>query len=718
MRRHAAAVRPRFGRRGARQAREAEGRSVPGRRRGLVVQAAFLLCFVAVIGQVVRLQYQLKPRLAGLAQRQYNRKILLAPQRGAILDRNGRTLAASVMRDSIFADPRRVEDVEGTARTLADLLGVDEALMQQRLSKEGRAFEWVKRTVTPDEALAVAEARLAGLHMLPEAKRTYPYDSLCAHVMGFVGVDGEGLEGLEMVFDRYLAGSRGWYRMQRDAKGREIRIGRGDYVPSVSGLGLRLTLDWGVQTMAERLLAAQCVKAKALGGTIVVMDPRSAEVVALACWPTYDPNAFGSAVVDARRNRALTDPFEPGSTFKPLVLAAALDGGVVSLTDRIFCENGQYRFGGRIIHDYHSHGWLTVDEALIESSNIALSKIGVSMGREPLGACFDKLGLGSPTGVEMPGDGAGIVRPCGTWRPIELANISFGQGVAVTSLQLAAAYCVLAGDGCYRSPSIVRSVEDSAGAVIWEPERPAPRRVYTESTARDIRQVMERVVTEGTGRSARITGLKVAGKTGTAQKLDPDGRYSQTRFVASFVGFAPADAPELVILVSIDEPCRAMHFGSLAAAPVFKELMAESLAYLGSPAAESPGYACADEPVAEEEQSADCDAPLLLREDGSFYRAEIDEICREYVTVDSQSEPAECAVTMPDLSGRTIREALASLSSLSLNVRVEGSGVVCSQSPPCGTPVRPDMDVEIVCMRPQHALPSVDGGSVSHSDLR
>ena len=681
------------------------GAGAPPRLRGILLQCAFLLFFAAVIAQIVRLQNQLGPRLEGLAHRQYDRKILLAPQRGAILDRGGRTLAASVMRESVFVDPRFVEGPEATAAALSAVLGVDEGLILARLGKEGRAFEWVKRTVSPEEAVAVSRAGLSGVHTVPEAKRTYPHGPLLSHVMGFAGTDGVGLEGLEKVFDRYLSGSRGWYRMQRDAKGREIRIGRGDYVPSVPGLSLRLTVDWGIQTMAERLLAAQCEAAGAIGGTIVVMDAQGSEVLALACWPTYDPNDFLSYPPQVRRNRALTDPFEPGSTFKPFVMAAALDEGSVRLTDKVFCENGWYRVGGRTIHDYHAHGWLTAEECLIESSNIALSKIGVKLGREALGSYLAGLGFGSPTQSGMPGDGAGIVRPCGTWRPIELANISFGQGVAVTALQLAAGYCALASDGCWRAPSIVRSVEDSTGAVIWSPQRPAPRRVYTEATAREIRRVMGLVVEEGTGRSARVAGLPVGGKTGTAQKVDPDGSYSQTRFVASFVGFAPVERPDLVILVSVDEPCRAMHFGSQAAAPVFRELMCESLAYLGLHVADSEAVVDADEGEPSEPLArAAAASPVLLREDGALCTASVTEIRPGYVAVSGDGHPWECAASLPDVSGLTIREALAALSPLGVSVSVRGSGVVLAQEPPAGTSVAPGAEVEITCTRPAHAL--------------
>jgi cell division protein FtsI (penicillin-binding protein 3) len=622
--------------------------------------------FVGLAGRLGYLQVFQHAALAQMAERQYSRAIVLPARRGPIVDRQGAPLATSTPAESLFAQPRFVGDPVRVASRLAPLLSVPERDLHAVLTST-RPFVWLRRKLPPAQAEAIAALREPGLGFIPEPMRLYPNRELAAHVIGFEGADG-GLEGVERAFNAELAGSDGKAVVGRDALGRDATGERVIRSP-VAGLGVKLTLDRTIQYVAEREVDAVYQRTGSKAAMAVVLDPRTGDVLAMAIRPTFNPNTFGDLPSrEVVRNRAITDPFEPGSTFKAIMAAAALEERVVRPGDRIYAENGAITIARATIHDWKKYGWLTFSEVLQNSSNVGSIKVGLSLGAERYYRYMTGFGFGALTGVGLSGESRGQLRDPRRWSALSLPTMSIGQEVSVTALQLVAAVGAIANGGTLMQPRVVKAFLDEAGRETRQVEPRALRQVISRETALTLTGILTKVVDGGTGRRAAIPGYEVAGKTGTAQKLDPaTRRYSRAPGVLSFVGFAPADDPRFAMLVMLDEP-KNEKWGSEAAAPVFAAIGREILRYLEVPPRGT-------QPVQIVTASSTAD-PLLPRAAAPLPPPVV---------------PLDAEGTMPDLRGRSLRHALAMLAPLRLTVEISGHGLVVSQAPDPGTAVEPGM---------------------------
>jgi len=502
-------------------------------------------------------------------------------KRGAIFDAGLQEMAVSVDVHSVAAYPGRIADPVGAARALASVLSTSQGQLHRKLRLD-RPFVWIKRQADPKEARAVEALAIGGIDFVPEHKRFYPNTVLAAQVIGFAGVDGTGLEGLEYYYNNELAGRSSQTTILRDALGRGFEKAEGSSATR-SGNNLVLTLQRGVQFIAEDALAATVAEFTAESGIAVVLSAKTGAVLALAHYPFFNPNAFDEFDRGAWRNRSITDPYEPGSTLKIFTAAAALETGRMTPDSVVYCENGRYRVGGNVIHDIKPHGWLSLAGVLRVSSNIGAAKIGDLVGAQELHRTLQRFGFGRRTGIDCPGESPGCLLPWQKWSKIDQWAVSFGQGVSVTALQLAAATAAIANGGTLMRPYIVQAVTDKNGRLIHRTEPKPVGRAVSEDTAAQLRRMMSQVVAEdGSGALAVMEGYSAGGKTGTAQKVDSGGSYAKDRYVASFVGFAPLEDPEIVVLVTIDEPQKS-HYGGVVAAPAFKKIAEGALQYLNIP---------------------------------------------------------------------------------------------------------------------------------------
>jgi len=636
------------------------------RARVLILAAVLAVAFAGLTGRLAWLQVVKSAELAQLAERQYSRTVVLHAQRGPILDRQGTPLATSTPTESLFVQPRSVGDPVRVTARLAPIIGLPPAEVHAVLTSS-RSFVWLRRRLPPAVAAGVRALREPGLGFLPEPLRLYPNRELAAHVVGFEGVEG-GLEGIERAFDGELAGTPGKAIVGRDALGREVAAPH-MLEPPQPGLGVMLTLDRAIQYMTERELDAAYRRTGARSAMAVVLDPRTGEVLALAIRPTFNPNTFLDVPSrDRWRDRAVTDPFEPGSTFKVILAAAALEEGVVRPEDRIYGENGSVTIAKTTIHDWKKYGWLTFSEVLQNSSNVGSIKVGLALGRERYYRYMSAFGFGAATGVGLPGESRGLLRAPGRWSLLSLPTMSIGQEVSVTALQMVAAFGAIANGGTLMQPRIVRATFDAAGQEVRRFEPRPVRQVISPETARTLTRILVRVVESGTGHNAAIPGYEVAGKTGTAQKLDPaTRRYSRSPGVLSFVGWAPADEPRFVMLVTLDEPKNEI-WGSEAAAPIFSAIGRGILRYLEVPPRDALPVQIVTGPSPEAPAAAVTAPVRLVSTDG---------------TVDTNGRRV-----MPDLTGRTLRSALAALAPLRLAVEIQGQGRVVRQAPRPGEPLR------------------------------
>ena len=618
-----------------------------------------------------------KDRALAWARRQQIRPVRLLPMRGKILDRYGSPLAVSVKAGSVFAHPGLVEDREVAARRLAPPLGMAREEILAKLEQD-LSFVWLARQVAPERARAVRALGLAGIGVQKEGRRYYPNRELAGSLVGFAGVDSQGLEGLEYYYDAQIRGTRERLLLQRDARGRVLWKEVSEERDDSSGESLQLTLDLRLQYLTERALRKAVDRTDARSAMAVILDPRDGEVLCMASVPSFDPNRFGSFAAWRRRNRAVTDAFEPGSTLKAMLLAAALEEGVVDEESRFDCEGGRYFCGGHWIHDMAPHDELTVREILLRSSNIGATKIAEALTRQTLWRYLDAFGFGRKSQVDLPGESSGRLRPWRMWSKVDLAAHAFGQGVSVTTLQLAAAFGALANGGLRVEPFVVREIRDARGGLVRGREAEAAERVVSERTAARVLSVLEGVVEEGTGKQARLPGVRVAGKTGTAQKYDPEtGGYAKDRLLVSFVGVLPVEAPTRVIAVVIDEPKGSATGGGLAA-PVFREIASASL--LCSPPSRDPR------------------SRIQAREDepgGIVEPAEPERAVRTGADRPRAIGPGPGPWEMPDVRDKPLRAALRAIEGLPLAVRLEGSGRVRRQDPAPGERVRPGQTLRL-----------------------
>jgi cell division protein FtsI (penicillin-binding protein 3) len=561
----------------------------PGRwtRVRIIACGVVLVALFAAVGKrAFNLQVREAERLRAMAEEQYLREVELPPRRGRILDRNGAELASTADVDSIYCNPRRLPDPADAARRLAKALGMDRRELEKKLEQR-RFFAWVKRKVTPDEAAAVRALALPGVAFVREPRRFYPNRSLAATVMGLSGADGRGLDGVELALDKQLAGTTSSVVGIRDALGRDLAVDGMPDTPTGAGSDVVLTIDRYLTFVTERAIADGQARTHAKDVVAIVMNPQTGELLAMASVPTFNPNDPSEAA--GARDRAITDAYEPGSTMKTFTIASALDAGVVRADDRFDCMQGKMMVGKYSIHDTHGHGVLTVAEVFKFSSNIGATKIARRLGRDGLADALARFGFGHPTGVGLPGERSGVIRPVDKWGDIGFANVSFGQGLTVTPLQMVTGVSAIAAGGVYHGPRVVSRVVAPDGSV--EPSAgPAERRVMSESAARTMLGIMRGVTEEGgTAKQAAIDGYVVGGKTGTAQKV-ANGHYDPNKWVSSFVGVVPIEAPRLAIIVVVDEP-QGGHLGGAVAAPIFKEIAEQALRYLHVPPSVEPAVA-------------------------------------------------------------------------------------------------------------------------------
>ncbi len=533
-----------------------------------------MLGYAGLLVRAVQLQALDAGWLAARAQAQHRSTVQLGGLRGEILDRHGEPLAMSTNVESVAASPRRISKPHTTAVRLARVLGVQPQDLEERLRMH-RSFVWVKRWVTPDEGERIRRLDLEGVDLAVERRRLYPNGDLAASYLGFAGRDEVGLSGLEFAFDGALRGAPSTVPALRDVRGRKLAAWDGD-PEAPTRARLILTLDARLQHVAERALDRALARTGAPRGILVALDPWTGDLRAVAERPSFDPNRFWREPPRRFRARAFTDPFEPGSTLKPFLFALALEAGNVPLDTPIDCENGAWRVADRTIHDWKPYGVLRAGDVLVYSSNIGAGKIGATLGSARLVSGLRRFGFGERSGSGFPGESPGIVRSLRTNQVVELATLSFGQGISTTAIQLAAAGATLANGGYRVRPRMARRIEAPMGRYEWPSGR--GERILPEAVANQVLGLLREAVERGTGRKAHVPGIAIAGKTGTAQKV-VDGRYARDRFVASFLGFVPARSPRLVLVVVLDEP-HEPHTGGGAAAPVFRDVVRNAIGQL------------------------------------------------------------------------------------------------------------------------------------------
>lgn len=648
--------------------------------RALLLGVLLLLSFGVVLGRAAKVQLLDRSRLARLQRDQTRREVEWAPRRGLILDRHGEPLAVTRDVDSIFADPSAFEAGrarDSAAAALARALGMEKRKVLEKLSQPDKRFVWLRRKVDEETAGRVRALAIDGVELVKEPKRFYPQRELAGHVLGFVGEDA-GQEGLERELDPVLRGRAAQVQATRDARGTMVLEHGAPDLEDLTGATVTLTLDSRIQLAAERELAKAVRASGAQGGWAVVLDVQSGAVLALASNPAFDANKPGRDPI-LWRNRPVQDQLEPGSTIKSFVLARALEEGVLAADERLFCENGLWAHAGRKIHDTHPVGWADPATILRESSNICAAKIGEKLGKEKLIAGLRLFGFGERTSVGLPGEARGALADPRRMSQIALSTTSFGQGMSATGLQTAAAMAAIANGGALLKPYLVQKVAVPGGAVLQQGSREEVRRVLRPETARTVAAMLEEVVQKGTGTRAALAEYRAAGKTGTAQKVDPvRGGYSDKR-LASFLGFAPADDPRVSILVVIDEPegKGTDVTGGTVAAPAWGAIARESLRQLGVMPDETREIAAAG--VSPREEAGTSPRPPVV----------------------AGRRPPEAAqdlsgrTVVPDVGGMGARSAMRRLADASLEPELRGSGRAVWQSPRPGSIVRRGARVKV-----------------------
>ena len=661
----------------------------------LIIGGVAFLWMVAVFGRLSYLQLYRHSEYLSRALRQQQRSFEITPERGAIYDRNGRPLAMSVQVDSAFAVPSEIADENLAARLLSGVVNKPQEEIEARF-ESSRSFAWIARKLPPEKADAISKLNLKGIYLQKENQRFYPKRELAAHVLGFVDVDEKGLSGLERELDSQIRGKSERIVAMADAKQRWFDGGQ---AKREHGASVVLTLDEKIQYIAERELAAAMAKTHSLAGTVIVMNPNTGEILALTNWPKFNPNKAGDAPSENWMNRAVSAIYEPGSTFKLITLAAALDQGITR-TDEVFdCENGAVYISGHRIRDHKPFGMLTVSDILAKSSDVGAIKIALRLGAPRFYDYVRAFGFGSLTGVELPYESRGRVEPL-DWKPVSTAAISMGQEVGVTPIQLVTAVSAIANGGLLYKPHVIAELRRGDKVLPAEEVATAePKRVIRAETAATLRQLMEGVVLHGTGPAAHLDGWTSAGKTGSAQKIDPaTGRYSPTQFFASFTGFAPINNPAVTILVSLDSPV-GLHEGGQVAAPVFKRIAEQVLAYLDVPRdvplnpklIEAAYRKQASENVSALEDSSTIDfsgqpdppptASQSARATGTERKEHKAQVLT--VAVDQGGD-----IEVPDFSGKTMRDVMDITFRLGLEPVLVGSSLAIQQSPAAGAKVR------------------------------
>lgn len=627
---------------------------------------AFLFLFVSVImvGLGCRLMYIQFVKSSWLTENALDQRIRDIPveaKRGIIYDRHGRELAVSVSTESVYAIPAEIRDADETAAKLAAILTLDGDKLAVKLKKR-QAFTWIKRKIDAESAHAIQKLNLPGIGLTQENRRHYPQDNLAAHILGFTGIDSQGLDGVEMTFDNYLRGRSGSIVVEYDARGREIPYASHRFVPPVDGHNIYLTIDTVIQQIIERDLDRVMKETQAKAATIIVMQPHTGEILALANRPDYNPNTFADFSPKLWRNNAVSNAYEPGSTFKVLTTTAVLGEKIVKSDDRFF-DPGEIEVQGRTIHcwKHGGHGSQSFREVVENSCNVGFVTVGLRLGSDSFYQYLDAFGLGRMTNIDLPGEAKGILIDKKQVKPINIATMAMGQSVAVTPIQLLTAVSAVANDGVRTRPQIVREVRDTAGNIIRGFEPDVVSKVVDADTAQQVKGILESVVENGTGKNAYVEGYRIAGKTGTAQKVGAGG-YVPGKYVASFAGFAPADNPQVAMLVIIDEPV-GIYYGGQIAAPVFGAAIRDIMEYLKV-------------------------APRLPE--------------------NSDPEQQETHITVPSVINLSVADAMKALQKAGLNARVEETGDrVADQIPKPGSRIPKGTNVLVYTLTPRYGIGEV-----------
>lgn len=655
-----------------------------------------IFCFAvvwmgAVLARLTYLQLFSYQEYLTRANRQQERIIEISPTRGVIYDRNGRELAMSIPVDSCFADPDEISDPEMVARLLSRILNKSEDEIEEHL-KSSRSFAWIARKITPQQRARIEALNLRGIYFQKENKRFYPEHDLAASVLGYVDVDEHGLGGVEYSLDKLVRGKPSRMLVMADARQRwfdrsENSADKGDNVV--------LTIDQTIQFIAEKALASGIARTHAKGGSVVVQDPNTGELLAVADWPTFDPNDAGNYRPEDRVERAVADAYEPGSIFKTILLSAAIEEGVARPSELVDCQMGSIVVAGRLIHDHKAYGLLSVEQILAFSSDVGSIKVALRLGAPKYYEYIRSFGFGQPTGIKLPGENRGLLRPLDDWTATSIGYTAIGQELSVTPVQMISAESAIANGGLLRSPQVIRKVV--RGGEVMLQGQPDPRRVIDERTAATMREMMEQVILQGTGKGfAQPLGYTAAGKTGTAQKIDPaTGRYAKRAYEDSFIGFAPLNNPVVTILVNLDSPENGQE-GGPTAGPIFKEVAEQTLAYLNVPhdMPEPPAL----EMAALRKKGLMLPGQALAAKRGAS--RQVDDPPRKMLgaTVPESTTVALAegqAVIVPKLVGQTVRGVTESCSHLGLMPILIGDGIATDQTPDAGTHVLPGTKVTV-----------------------
>ncbi len=678
---------------------------------GLVVLWGVLAMRAAV------LQVLPNKRLENLQNRQFQTVITLQNRRGAIVDRNGRELAMSTKAYSLYADPKLIENKKVTARKLAGILSVPVEQISSKIKDANRRFVWIQRLIEDEQANKIKALNVRGLQVVEEFKRVYPNENLLSQVIGFVGKEGNGLEGLELSFDQALQGKKNKVTVRRDARGRPLVADGLMFAENPDGAEIKLTVDADLQYVLESELKKAISDFDADNAMGVILDAKTSAILAISSAPSFDANMANKLKADQRRNRVVTDAFEPGSTFKTFVLATALKEKIVQPNTRYNTEYGRFQVGDRVIREAETkERWshLTVSEILAYSSNVGTTKIAFDLGPEALLKGLQDFGFGQRTGVDLPGESKGLMQPL-PWRQHLLANISFGHGIAVNSLQMANAYAAIANGGTLNTPYIVQSVRDPESGEVTEYQSKNQKRILSPEDAASLRLMLMGATTgDGTGVNAKVDGFLVAGKTGTAQKVNPNGRgYLPGGYLSSFAGFIPAIDPKFVIYVMVDHPKQNAYYGSQVAAPIFSRLASyavrrEGIApvllsernfvdkQLANPIArKKKNRKPAEQLISKETRKAMKDLKNPSLPEKTVMTAQ--ELIQEQSTPVPTTASAEDSVELvPDLTKMSLREALWQAGQQNVQLKVRGTGLVSEIIPAPGSPLPANKRITVI----------------------
>lgn len=647
-----------------------------------------------MIARAAFLQVLPNDRLKTLQKKQFQTVVTLNPRRGDVLDRNGNELAVSMMTYSLFADPKIIEEPKKVARQLASELNVPVRSIEEKLQSRRKRFVWIERQLPKSKRDAIDEWKIRGLGFIEESSRVYPNDRLLANVLGNVGGDGQGLEGLELKFNDQLQAVRKSVSLSKDARGRPLIVNGQMFHQVPDGSDVQLTIDREIQFTLEQELH-QAVRAQNAEAAIgIVLDAQTSEVLAMASSPSFDPNRARDFSADRKRNRTVTDVFEPGSTMKTFVIAGALTKGILEPNTKFDCENGHFKIGKRVIREAdsrHRFGILTVSEILAQSSNIGTTKIAFQLGEDRVRETFKQFGFGEKTGIDFPGEARGILHAT-PWHDHLLANISFGHGIAATPIQIANAYAAIANGGYLRRPFIVKAIRDHETNDVTETKPKVVRRVLNEDQVAKMRIMLANATSEnGTGMNARVPGFPVAGKTGTAQRVNENGRgYLRGGYISSFAGFLPANDPKFVIYIAVDRP-KKEYYGASVAAPVFSRVAKFAVRRAGlAPVLITESNVV---PSARRQVSV---VPRVHRPIEDFATVQQAVARNGAATAAPARHPEAANAVVPDLTGLTLREVLSRISGSDISVQVRGHGFVTRTVPGAGARFPENKDLTVI----------------------